>query len=67
MIAADIFSKDNPETKDSAGMFFATDDVGAHDSFITYEVFANQYWPRFPQGLTKNLSIALPFVMSAMY
>ena len=66
MIAADIFSKDNPEMKDSVRMFFATDDVETHDSFITYEVFANQYWPRFPQGLTKNLSIALPFVTSVM-
>jgi len=67
MIAADIFSKDNPKMKESVGMFFATDDVETHDSFITYEVFANQYWPRFPQGLTKHLSIAFPVVMSAMY
>lgn len=67
MIAADILSKENPETRDNAGMFFATDDVETHDSFITYDVFANQYWPHFPQNLTRNLSIVFPFLISVMY
>ncbi|RXW14070.1 hypothetical protein EST38_g11783 [Candolleomyces aberdarensis] len=28
---------------------------------VTYNVFFEQYWPRFPQGLTKNLDPALVF------
>ncbi|KAG2048322.1 hypothetical protein BDR06DRAFT_962830, partial [Suillus hirtellus] len=52
MIAADILSK-----KDSAGVFFNVDDADAHDCFVTYDVFANQYWPHFPQNLSKNLRI----------
>jgi hypothetical protein len=59
MIAADILSKDAPETRDSAGLFFNVDDAEAHDCFVTYDVFANQYWPHFPQNLTKNLSSVL--------
>ncbi|KAG0703070.1 hypothetical protein DFH29DRAFT_918710 [Suillus ampliporus] len=61
MVAADILSKDNPETRDSAELFFHADDAEAHDSFVTYEVFANQYWPHFPQNLTKNLNPWLVF------
>lgn len=61
MIAADILSKDVPETRDSAGLFFNVDDAEAHDCFITYEVFANQYWPHFPQNLTKTLNPWLVF------
>ncbi|KAG2108064.1 P-loop containing nucleoside triphosphate hydrolase protein, partial [Suillus discolor] len=56
MIAADISSNDVPETRDSAGPFFNIDDAEAHDCFVTYDVFANQYWPHFPRNLTKNLS-----------
>ncbi|KAG1854678.1 hypothetical protein C8R48DRAFT_721046 [Suillus tomentosus] len=52
MIAADILSR-----KDSAGVFFNVDDADAHDCFVTYDVFANQYWPHFPQNLSKNLRI----------
>ncbi|KAG2108067.1 P-loop containing nucleoside triphosphate hydrolase protein [Suillus discolor] len=53
MIAADIFSK-----KDSAGVFFNAD---AHDCFVTYDVFTNQYWPYFPQNLSQNLNPWLVF------
>lgn len=67
MIAADILSKENPETRDSAELFFNTDDAEIHDSFITYDIFANQYWPHFPQNLTRNLSTVIPFVMFMMY
>ncbi|KAG2085197.1 uncharacterized protein F5147DRAFT_794237 [Suillus discolor] len=56
MIAADILSK-----KDSAGFFFNVDDADAHDCFVTYDVFANQYWPHFPQNLSKNLNPWLVF------
>ncbi|KAG1719467.1 hypothetical protein EDB19DRAFT_2045105 [Suillus lakei] len=56
MIAADIFNMDDPETRRSAELFFNTNDVEAHDSFVTYDVFKTQYWPHFPQGLTKNLT-----------
>jgi hypothetical protein len=59
MVAADILSKAVPETRDSAGLFFDADDAEAHDCFITYDVFANQYWPHFPQNLTKTLSSVL--------
>ncbi|KAG2070632.1 hypothetical protein BDR04DRAFT_1076404 [Suillus decipiens] len=61
MIAADILSKDVPETRDSAGLFFNVDDADAHDCFVAYDVFANQYWPHFPQNLTKNLNPWLVF------
>ncbi|KAG2132368.1 hypothetical protein DEU56DRAFT_981701 [Suillus clintonianus] len=61
MIAADIFNMDDPETKHIAELFFDTDDAEARDSFVTYDVFAKQYWPHFPQGLTKNFSSWLVF------
>ncbi|KAG2132369.1 hypothetical protein DEU56DRAFT_859536 [Suillus clintonianus] len=61
MIAGDILSKDDPETRISAGIFFNVDDAEAHDCFVTYEVFVNQYWPHFPQNLTKNLNPWLVF------
>ncbi|KAG0703072.1 hypothetical protein DFH29DRAFT_804090 [Suillus ampliporus] len=61
MIAADVFDMDHPETRHSAELFFNTDDADAHDSFVTYDVFKNQYWPHFPQGLTKNLNSWLVF------
>ncbi|KAG1809265.1 hypothetical protein EV424DRAFT_1328374 [Suillus variegatus] len=56
MIAADILDK-----KDSAGAFFNVDNADAHDCFVTYNVFANQYWPHFPQNLSKNLNPWLVF------
>ncbi|KAG2090757.1 uncharacterized protein F5147DRAFT_787076 [Suillus discolor] len=56
MVATDILSK-----KDSAGLFFNVDDAEAQDCFVTYDVFANQYWPHFPQNLTKNLNPWLVF------
>ncbi|KAG2160214.1 uncharacterized protein EDB93DRAFT_1324636 [Suillus bovinus] len=61
MVAADILSKDVSETRDSAGLFFNVDDAEAHDCFVTYDVFANQYWPHFPQNLTKSLNPWLVF------
>ncbi|KAG1738631.1 P-loop containing nucleoside triphosphate hydrolase protein [Suillus paluster] len=61
MIAADVFDMDDPETRRSAELFFNTDDARAHDSCVTYDVFKNQYWPHFPQGLTKNLNSWLVF------
>lgn len=62
MIAADIFNMDDPETKRSAALFFDTNDPEALDSFVTYDVFEKQYWPHFPQGLTKNLSSTASFL-----
>ncbi|KAG2048320.1 hypothetical protein BDR06DRAFT_920603 [Suillus hirtellus] len=56
MIAADVLDE-----KDSAGAFFNVDDADAHDCFVTYDVFANQYWPHFPQNLSKNLNPWLVF------
>ncbi|KAG2096318.1 uncharacterized protein F5147DRAFT_818420 [Suillus discolor] len=56
MVATDILSK-----KDSAGLFFNVDDAEAQDCFVIYDVFANQYWPHFPQNLTKNLNLWLVF------
>lgn len=62
MIAADIFNMDDPETRHSAELFFDTNDAEAHDSFVTYDVFEKQYWPHFPQGLTKNLGNTASFL-----
>ena len=67
MIAADILSKENSETRDSAELFFSTDEAEMHDSFITYDIFANQYWPHFPQNLTRLLSRVVHFVIFIMY
>ncbi|KAG2131228.1 P-loop containing nucleoside triphosphate hydrolase protein [Suillus bovinus] len=61
MIAADVLSKDVSKTRDNAGRFFSVDDAEAHDCFVTYDVFASQYWPHFPQKLTKNLNPWLVF------
>ncbi|KAG1862479.1 P-loop containing nucleoside triphosphate hydrolase protein [Suillus tomentosus] len=55
MIAADILSKD------VRGLFFNINNAEAHDSLVTYDVFANQYWPHFSQNLTKNLNPWLVF------
>ncbi|KAG2160213.1 uncharacterized protein EDB93DRAFT_46990 [Suillus bovinus] len=61
MIAGDIFNMDDPETRHSAELFFESNDMEAYDSFVTYDVFEKQYWPHFPQGLTKNLNSWLIF------
>ncbi|KAG2064506.1 hypothetical protein BDR04DRAFT_1162468 [Suillus decipiens] len=61
MIAADISSKVVSETRNSAGLLFNVDDAEAHDYLVTYDVFANQYWPHFPQNLTRNFSPWLVF------
>jgi hypothetical protein len=66
MIAADIFNMDDPGTRRSAELFFNTNDAGAHDSLVTYAVFEKQYWPHFPQGLTKNLSNTTSFLSGDM-
>ncbi|KAG1718561.1 hypothetical protein EDB19DRAFT_1837892 [Suillus lakei] len=47
MIAADIFNMDDPETRRSAELFFNTNDVEAHDSFVTYDIhgwFSASLW-----------------------
>ncbi|KAJ2932243.1 hypothetical protein H1R20_g4868, partial [Candolleomyces eurysporus] len=35
--------------------------VNSKRQLVTYDVFLEQYWPHFPQGLTKNLDSALVF------
>ncbi|KAG1738617.1 uncharacterized protein EDB91DRAFT_1249139 [Suillus paluster] len=67
MIAADVFDMDDPKTRRSAELFFNTDDAETHDSLVTYNVFKNQYWPHFPQGLTKNLSSAASFAIHGWF
>ena len=62
MIAADILSGDDPEAQRLAKYFINSDDVQAQDSFVTYDVFAQTYWPHFPQPLTKGLGVYLVFV-----
>ncbi|KIJ60081.1 hypothetical protein HYDPIDRAFT_117541, partial [Hydnomerulius pinastri MD-312] len=57
MIAADILSGDCLDSQRIAKLFIHTDDVEAQDSFVTYDVFANTYWPHFPQPLTKGLGL----------
>ncbi|KIJ60090.1 hypothetical protein HYDPIDRAFT_99369 [Hydnomerulius pinastri MD-312] len=61
MVAADILSGDCLDSQRIAKLFIHTDDVEAHDSFVTYDVFANTYWPHFPQPLTKGLEPWLVF------
>ena len=57
MIAADVFSGEDPEAQRLAKFFINTDEVQAQDSFVTYDVFARTYWPHFPQPLTKGLGV----------
>ncbi|KIJ60092.1 hypothetical protein HYDPIDRAFT_32519 [Hydnomerulius pinastri MD-312] len=51
MIAADILSGDCLDSQRVAKLFMHTDDLEAQDSFVTYDVFAKTYWPRFSQHL----------------
>ncbi|KAG1720128.1 uncharacterized protein EDB91DRAFT_1257152 [Suillus paluster] len=67
MIAADVFDMDDPKMRRSAELFFTTDDAETHDSLVTYNIFKNQYWPHFPQGLTKNLSSAASFAIHGWF
>ncbi|KAI6021001.1 hypothetical protein BKA83DRAFT_14200 [Pisolithus microcarpus] len=60
MIAADMLDTDHPEAKRVAKLFIPSQDSEL-DSFVTYETFANTYWPRFPQPLTKGLDSWLVF------
>ncbi|KAI6094857.1 hypothetical protein EDD16DRAFT_1502638 [Pisolithus croceorrhizus] len=54
MIAADILEADHPEAKRIAKLFMHSRDPEALDTFVSYEVFVNSYWPHFPQRLTKG-------------
>ncbi|KAI6165387.1 hypothetical protein EDD17DRAFT_225222 [Pisolithus thermaeus] len=54
MIAADILDADHPEAKRIAKLFMHSRDPEALDTFVSYEVFVNSYWPHFPQRLTKG-------------
>ncbi|KAI5986328.1 hypothetical protein EDD15DRAFT_2373322 [Pisolithus albus] len=48
MIAADMLDADHPGAEH---MFVHLNDF---DSFVSYEVFINNYWPQFPPYLTKG-------------
>ncbi|KAI6022560.1 hypothetical protein EDC04DRAFT_2606960 [Pisolithus marmoratus] len=61
MIAADILDTDGPEAKRIAKLFIRSQDPEVLDSFVSYEAFANTYWPHFPQSLTKGLDPWLVF------
>ncbi|KAI6133857.1 hypothetical protein EV401DRAFT_2204741 [Pisolithus croceorrhizus] len=54
MIAVDILDADHPEAKRIAKLFMRSHDPEALDTFVSYEVFVNSYWPHFPQRLTKG-------------
>ncbi|KAI5983593.1 hypothetical protein EDD15DRAFT_2487286 [Pisolithus albus] len=54
MIAADILDADHPEAKRIAKLFMQSNDPEALDTFVSFDVFANSYWPHFPQRLTKG-------------
>ncbi|KIN94542.1 hypothetical protein M404DRAFT_380086 [Pisolithus tinctorius Marx 270] len=61
MIAADILEADHPEAKRIAKLFMRSQDPEVLDSFVSYDTFANTYWPHFPQPLTKGLDPWLVF------
>ena len=61
MIAADVLSGDDPEAQRLA-KYFNTDDAQVQDSFVTHDIFAQTYWPHFPQRLTNDLGVYLVFV-----
>ncbi|KAI6046365.1 hypothetical protein EDC04DRAFT_2598161 [Pisolithus marmoratus] len=54
MIAADISDADHPEAKRISKLFMLSHDPVVLDSFVSYEVFVNMYWPHFAQYLTKG-------------
>ncbi|KAI6022561.1 hypothetical protein EDC04DRAFT_334245 [Pisolithus marmoratus] len=61
MIAADILEADHPEANRIAKLFMQSHDPEVLDSFVSYNVFVNRYWPHFPQSLTKGLDPWLVF------
>ncbi|KIK96874.1 hypothetical protein PAXRUDRAFT_273934 [Paxillus rubicundulus Ve08.2h10] len=61
MIAADVLTGDGPEVQSAAKLFINKSDVEAKESFVTFDVFAREYWPHFPQPLTKGLEPWLVF------
>ncbi|KAF8837940.1 hypothetical protein BDN67DRAFT_908328 [Paxillus ammoniavirescens] len=61
MIAADVLTGDGPEVQSAAKLFINKDDVEAQEPFVTFDVFAREYWPHFPQPLTKGLEPWLVF------
>ncbi|KAI6143839.1 P-loop containing nucleoside triphosphate hydrolase protein [Pisolithus thermaeus] len=54
MIAADISDADDPGTKRIVKLFVQSHDPVALDSFVSYEVFLDTYWPHFRQNITKG-------------
>ncbi|KAI6101328.1 P-loop containing nucleoside triphosphate hydrolase protein [Pisolithus sp. B1] len=54
MIAVDILDADHPEGQRITKLFMQSHDPEALDTFVSYEVFVNSYWSRFPQRLTKG-------------
>ncbi|KAI6166607.1 P-loop containing nucleoside triphosphate hydrolase protein [Pisolithus thermaeus] len=54
MIAADILDADDPEAKRIAKLLMQSDDTEAVDSFVSYDVFVNNYWPHLHQKHTKG-------------
>ncbi|KIK18632.1 hypothetical protein PISMIDRAFT_178561 [Pisolithus microcarpus 441] len=54
MIAADMSDADYPGAKHMTKLFMHSNDQEVLDSFVSYEVFVNNYWPHFPPYLTKG-------------
>ncbi|KAI5985929.1 hypothetical protein EDC04DRAFT_2615239 [Pisolithus marmoratus] len=54
MIAADILDANHPEVNCIAMLFTQSCDSEILDSFVSYKVFVNKYWPHFHQRLTKG-------------
>ena len=57
MIAADVSSRDDHKAQHTARFFNDTNGIEGKDLFVTYDIFARTYWPRFPQLLTKGLGM----------
>ena len=55
MIATDLQSDISSLDFNDTATYILPKIVDGEDSFVTYDVFKNSYWPRFPQSMTKGL------------
>ena len=56
MIAADLQSDlSSLNFNDTTATYILPKIVDGEDSFVTYDVFKNSYWPKFPRQMTKGL------------
>ncbi|KIM51667.1 hypothetical protein SCLCIDRAFT_33255 [Scleroderma citrinum Foug A] len=61
MIAADLQNDLSSLDTNNLAAYTLSKVVDGEDSFVTYNIFKNSYWPRLPQRMTKELAPLLVF------